>query len=223
MSYISIMGSVMAVAFVLFAIAFPNYKRMKLQEAVKGKMYAIITRPGGRFADLFYADDLTIDIPIETANVGVHMKGKEKGINSVVLLPDAVEPIQYPVHSAEASRSFITKWFSPTVSIRSIMLVEGYGLPIIPSAIDPETGKHMIPLGTSGALIKAFKDQAHAKALTQLGGSYAAGTPASTGGVDAKKFNWALIGIVAALIAALASAGIGYYILTMVTNINQYY
>ena len=223
MSYISIMGSVMAVAFVIFAIAFPNYKRMKLQEAVKGKMYAIITRPGGRYADLFYADDLTIDIPIETANVGIHMKGKEKGINSVVLTADAVEPIQYPVHSAEASRSFITKWFSPTVSIRSIMLVEGYGLPIIPSAIDLETGKHMIPLGTSAALIKAFKDQAHAKALTQLGGSYASGTPASTDGVDAKKFNWALIGIVAALIAALASAGIGYYILTMVTNINQYY
>jgi len=223
MSYISIIGAIMVVAFVLFVIAFPNYKRMKLQEAVKGKMYAIITRPGGRYADLFYADDLTIDIPVETANVGIHMKGKEKGINSVILTADAVEPIQYPVHSAEASRSIITKWFSPTVSIRSIMLVEGYGLPIIPSAIDPLTGKHMIPMGTSAALIKAFKDQAHAKALTMEGGNYAAGEQATSGGIKASKFNIALFGIVIAALGSLVGGGLGYLVYTEVTRIGQYY
>ena len=103
------------------------------------------------------------------------------------------------------------------------MLVEGYGLPIIPSAIDPLTGKHMIPMGTSAALIKAFKDQAHAKALTMEGGNYAAGVQATSGGIKASKFNIALFGIVIAALGSLVGGGLGYLVYTEVTRIGQYY
>ena len=200
-------------------IIYPNYKRMNLQKATVGMMYAIITKPGVRLGGLYPADELTIDIPLNILKSGTHVKGKEKGTNSYLLNPDAIEPIQYPVYSGDSNRSWLARWFNPTVTIRSILLIEGYTIPIIPAAVDSITGQHIIPEGTASSYVNAFKDQANAAALSRKGREYAEGEKA-TGGIKKQQVSYLLIGVALAVLFSIAGAGLGYFILTEVTNIS---
>lgn len=171
-------------------------KTEDLKKAVEKKVYVTTMRKSGsRINGLYPADEHTVKI-----------KRQKKEV-SVVLSPKSTFNMLYPPH--EGTKSFLGKIFSPTVTVRSIVVAESHGGAWKPFDEEPNV---------TDEELQSIKEQAFTKAAMEAGYEYT--NPEGSGKFPIKKTQL-LVGALVMMVLLIAVGIMSYITMTQLDTVAQ--